>query len=142
MLENDKQLINFIKEKSKDIAKKLKLKSPEIEIDKYYNNCSSIDGKNKILFGLMWIKQMKRKDFQIEVVPSDSFLNRIYFIIAHEIGHILQFTRHRKWFKKYKRILSTNLGNYEYANQKLEKNASKIANILLKEYKNKKVEKC
>jgi len=135
MLNNDRLLINFIEERTKDIAGKLKLKLPKIEIDKCYNNCSCFEEESKILFGLIFIKELKFENLHIESVPPDIFLNRVYFVIAHEVGHILQFTKHRKWFDKYKESYKLGIGIEDYVEQKIEKNASKIANILLKEYK-------
>ena len=67
----------------------------------------------------------------------------IFFVIAHELGHYLQYSRYKKWmlvhlneveeylsiFKKFNHI--------KYNKFKLEHNANKIAMILLKRAKRK-----
>lgn len=135
MLNNDKQLIVFIKKQTEIITKKLNLSPIKIEINEIYDNCGCYYEGNKILFGLPHIKQFKNKQFHLETVPSDTFYNRVYFIIAHEVAHLLQYTKFPKWHLIYKKRWRDDIDIENYSKQKIEKNASKIANILLKEYK-------
>ncbi|GAG94601.1 unnamed protein product [marine sediment metagenome] len=131
----EQELINFIKEKSKKIGKRLNLPPIVTEINLTYDNCSAL-GDNRIVIGLNYIKQYEDKNFHTETTPSDTFLNRVYFIIAHENAHLLQYYKFPKWFEKYKKKYSPYLHIKDYAEQKIEKNASKIASILLKEEEN------
>ena len=132
----EQELIRFIKDKSAEIGKRLKV--PVIittEIDPNYNKCSAYYFNRKIRIGLKCLYQFQDKNCHKETVPSDNFFNRVYFIIAHETAHFLQRYKFPKWHITYLAKWRSNLPIKDYADQKLEKNASKIASILLKEYK-------
>jgi len=131
----EQKLIKFIKEKSKKIGRRLNLSPIRIEILLDYDNCGACYSTDTIMIGLKHINRFKDKNFHIETVPPDNFLNRIYFIIAHENAHFLQYYKFPKWQEKYRKEYRSFLPIKFYAEQKIEKNASKIANILLKEYK-------
>jgi len=64
------------------------------------------------------------------------FFDRLYFVTAHETAHYLQKYKYPKWHKKYlKKDKENSINTSIHAKQKIERNASKIAGILLKEYK-------
>lgn len=67
----------------------------------------------------------------------------VFFVIAHELGHYLQYSRHKKWMLFYldeveKYLYKLKRFNHiKYNRFKLERNANKIALILLKRAKKK-----
>jgi len=135
MSENE-QLKNVIQQWGWRIMKRLELPLIKIEFDLKYDDCSYTH--DSLLFGLDFLKEFKNNNMYKEIVPPMEFFDRLYFIVAHEIAHYLQEYRHLKWYKKYKssgwRVVDT-MGISSHARRKLERNASKIAGILLKEYK-------
>lgn len=64
-----------------------------------------------------------------------------FYVIAHELGHYLQYDRHTKWLFCYEPQVEKYIQSYkrfslkEYHSLKLEANANKIALILLKRAK-------
>lgn len=64
-----------------------------------------------------------------------------FFIVAHELGHYLQYKRHWMWLATYSKEVETYLRKYKkfslqkYNQFKIEANANKIALILLKRAK-------
>jgi len=132
-----RKLKNVIQQWGWGIMKRLGLPLIKIEFDLIYNNCSYTRW-NSLLFGLRFLQEIKNNNKYTEAVPPMEFFDRLYFIVAHEIAHYLQKYRHFKWFEKYDKEWRENaIDANSHVRQKLERNASKIAGILLKEYKNK-----
>jgi len=134
-----KTIEKFIKLSVKKLTKRLELPSIKVGVNRIYDNCSYDWNCNELVFGSNWLLKLKdNKDKNINVIiPPDKFFNRVYFVMAHEIAHYLQYTKFSKWFEKYTKQ-KHNIEyrtNEEYADIKLEKNASRIAKILLVEYK-------
>lgn len=131
----NRQLKKIIKQWAYEIMSRLKLPTIKIEFDLWYANCS-YTAQNSLLFGLWFLKTLEDKDRHKEAVPSMEFFDRVYFVVAHEIAHYLQKYKCPKWHEKYlkeDKKISTNTSIH--VKQKIERNASKIAGILLKEYK-------
>ena len=132
----------YIKEESKKLFKQLKLPELPIGFITDYNNCSFTihkDNKLSLLFGLKCLYDLKINGVLDSIVPKDTHFNRIYYTLCHEIAHYLQCYKHKSWFNKYSlqygQMKKFVLSDRGYANIKLEKNANKIAKILLKRYK-------
>lgn len=66
-----------------------------------------------------------------------------FFIVAHELGHYLQYERHAWWLLEYAKEFEKYMTSFKkfslkkYHNLKIESNANKIAMILLKRAKKK-----
>jgi len=136
MNENE-QLKNVIEQWGWGIMKRLELPLIKIEFDLNFPNCG-YSRWNTLLFGLEFLKRFKDKNSYTEVVPAMEFFDRVYFIVAHEIVHYLQEYKYPIWYEKYRIEWRTNtIDINSHIRQKIERNASKIAGILLKEHKNK-----
>ena len=118
------------------IFKELKIKPIPIYFSMLYNNAYFSDKNNfpHLYFGLELLKRNERDWDGVFNYINFSFNSRhdkLFFIVAHEIGHYLQFCRHRAWYNCYgmeaksKRRLCINAKNYRKI--KLEKYADKLA---------------
>jgi len=137
-MDENEQLKNVIRQWSWEIMKRLELPLIEIEFNFLYPNCTYKQNENFLLYGLKFLKEFKDINRYAEAVPPMKFFDRLYFIVAHETAHYLQKYRYPRWFGKYFEEWRTNVVDINsHVRQKLERNASRIASILLKEYKNK-----
>jgi len=66
----------------------------------------------------------------------DTLEKRLFFCLAHEIGHLIQWIRHGDWQSKYSipPIMLHFMSDHDYRENKLEINADKIARILFKKF--------
>lgn len=134
MSENE-LLENVIRQWGWKIMKRLGLPLIKIEFSLTHPNCA-FTRENSLLFGLEFLKRFRDKNTYPKVVPPTEFFDRIYLIVAHETAHYLQEHRHFKWYEKYNRErIENEIDTDSHIKQKLERNASKIAGILLKEHK-------
>lgn len=133
------KIIKYINEYSKKLFKKLQLPAIPILFDKEYDNCHF--GRTKkypnfhLMFGLKFLDTLKNNKLHTAVY-GNKHLERVYFVIAHEMAHYLQYHKHKKWHDIFEKGYSVLTSIALYRKQKLESNANKIAEILLKKYQN------
>lgn len=136
---SDGELREYIRNSVKVITKKLNINIPEINFN-YSNEPVCYKHSYKLIY--IPIPHLKKLlislDTNLHPLELINPLDKTYFIIAHEIAHYFQHSKFPQWFEKYKKIyFDTNYKTAkEYAQIKLEKNATKIACILFKERKN------
>lgn len=128
----------FILRSAKRIFKELKLKPIPIVYDYNHKSCYYSPHGKFIGIGYSFIQ---REDWNIvfDYIKA-KFKNRrdkLFFIIAHEIAHHLQSTRHIEWRKRvYIKTAEARLhaNDRVYRLIKLEANADKIALIISKKF--------
>lgn len=142
----------FLKKNAKEMFKVLGLKPINIRVIEKYNNCcyseSTLGFKPCLDFGVMFLLD---EDFwdNIFYYINEEFKtreDRLRFVLAHEIAHYFQYTKHPKWvalvdhknmrnIKKYVPADNNWWNHDEYRQLPLEKNADKIALLLCKKTK-------
>ena len=134
---DDYKLKTFIENSVKIISERLNLTTPRIGFSEYWG-IGYMGYTKTINISLEELKkECKKWDKNLCPLKITNYLNKVYFVIAHEVAHLLQHTKFPEWFQKYEEQ-KHNTGwktNKDYAQIKLEKNATKIAYILYKEYK-------
>jgi hypothetical protein len=116
---------------------------PKIHWELFYNNCSfgrflHPDGEIEtcLNFGIFFMLNLilNNKDYIWVHFKIDGLLNRIRFIIYHELGHYCHFMKHPRHFElcRNESHFMVKLNDINYRELKREKIADKIGLYLLK----------
>ena len=138
---SDGEIKKYIKNSIKVITKRLNLKIPHIEFSEFWGIGYSAYFELINIYLEDLKEECKYWDNNLCPLKINNFQDQVYFVIAHEVGHHFQYTKFPEWFRKYREKKRNTLWKTreEYSKIKLEKNATKIACILFKEYKRKEV---
>jgi hypothetical protein len=116
---------------------------PEIKWELFYPNCSfgrivHPDGKieTRLNFGILFMLNLilNNKEYIWVHFKINGLLNRIRFILYHELGHYVHFMKymnHFEYFRKEKFFI-IGLTDVKYRELKVERIADKISLYLLK----------
>lgn len=138
-----KELIAFIRTCLKFALHELKVNERiKVHFKTYHNECS-FGLSSGFTFGISNLIRSVSIDSLLSnefcMIPQGKEHERLYYTVAHEVAHAFQYYNHRKWFEQFKveyfHYQKKAKTNKEYMKAKLERNANKIAGILLKRYK-------
>jgi hypothetical protein len=141
------ETILFIEFSSMMVFWKMKLKPIKIIYDPDYDNCHFSyhnKGKHSLVFGLKMLclpegKKCLDKDvFKYINYKFTTEKEKLFFVLAHEIGHYIQYERHTKWVTRLKwSIMPMFLFNSPemYRKHPVESNADKLAIGICKQFK-------
>jgi len=142
----NKEIIKFSRKAINLLIEKADLKDCKVylQMDNLNTDNISIRAKHKrdvkILINPYYVRTiiMKSGAFGYCRYTNDLNLNsiekRLLFGLAHELGHLIQWVRHKAWFAKfsYSEWELMFMGEEGYRELKVEANADKIARILFK----------
>jgi hypothetical protein len=140
----------FIYNILEEACKYIKIPIPKIEVVADHDNCHADIYNNKIIIGLDSFSSTNFWTIVARFLPIN-FTNekeRIRFGVYHELGHFIQYIRHRRWYKFFEakdREIKDMLPDVEddkvsylaYRKLKTQRNADKIALILFKKFNQK-----
>lgn len=140
-METDK-ILEFSTDTINKVTRDLNLPKVSIAIDNRHCDSVGIRGREnsyKIFINQFFVDNISTCEAFEFIRESNTFntdKKRLLFVLLHEIGHLIQEVRHKKWmaYNNINNFLLIRLSSEEYRETKLERNADKIALILFKKY--------